>query len=153
MKRTALLFSLLALAALAIPALADPATNETPDPAPLLRRLRDDAERFDPAYDADIELEARRRAERNARDAAHPGEGSDDTGDMAELNEALARHTLSPSLVTVTTNKVRSLSDLQNPPPRNETHRPRQPALSLRRFRARISANSTEILKCATSIN
>ncbi len=65
-----------ALFALALPALAaDPATNEAPDPAPLLRRLRDEAERFDPAYDADIELEARRRAERNARDAAHPGEG------------------------------------------------------------------------------
>ena len=73
MKRTAIPVFLLALA---IPALAaDPATNEAPDPAPLLRRLRDEAERFDPAYDADIELEARRRAERNVRDAAHPGEG------------------------------------------------------------------------------
>jgi hypothetical protein len=69
-------FFFAALLALALPApAADPATDAPPDPAPLLRRLREAAERFDPCYDADIELEARRRAERNARDAARPGEG------------------------------------------------------------------------------
>ena len=84
-----------ALFALAVPALAaDPATNEAPDPAPLLRRLRDEAERFDPAYDADIELEARRRAERNARDAAHPGEGYvpfDEVRSWSPTNDAQLR--------------------------------------------------------------
>lgn len=88
-------FATAALLALAPPApAADPATNEAPDPAPLLRRLRDDAERFDPAYDADIELEARRRAERNARDAAHPGEGYvpfDEVRSWSPTNDAQLR--------------------------------------------------------------